>query len=175
MPKLGFGRRAAGAGVLLVLWAGCARQAHSPALAPVQTMGREYTIPDPGSLEISAAFTNGTGRTAYVGRCGTSLPGFTLEKLDGRRWVPAYVPYCQSILAPSLPVQPGRTVTGTVRLHLLRSERAPTLFRAGSVAGTYRLLWEVYSDSAASQTGGPMIDRELRASNPFRLRTKTRE
>jgi hypothetical protein len=132
-------------------------------------------IPDPGSLEIPATFTNRTGRTAYVGRCGTSIPGFTLEKLDGRRWVPGYVPFCQSILGPPLPVAPGMTLAGTVRLHLFRSERALPLFRTGSVAGTYRLLWTVYPDSATSQTDGPMINRELRASDPFRLRTMPRD
>jgi hypothetical protein len=147
---------------------------HPPAFGTpsIRTARDAYTIPDPGSLEIEATFTNRTGRTLYVGRCGTSVPDFVLEKLDGGRWVPGYTPVCQSILAPLVPVPPGGTLKGAVRLHLVRGARTLPLFRTGSIPGTYRLLWTVYGDPAAQRVGQAPISPEMRSSNSFQLATR---
>ena len=109
-------------------------------------------------------YTNPTDRTVYMTGCkGPSKP--TLQKQEGRDWVPAYSPVELMCLGPPTVIEPGESYRDTLHVsgYLPGQNVAPT-FKT-EVEGTYRLVRAVFSDPDGKQ---PLPD-SLRISNLFEM------
>lgn len=138
--------------------------------APIKTDRRVYPAPGPEippepSVPLIAAYTNRTGRTAYLGPCGGIPPRFSLEKRVNGRWERGYgFPCALAVPNASFPVAPGETRVDTLMLYR-------RYFAHEALAGTYRVVYTIYEswDPDGTPPGTGLLPVEDRVSNEFRI------
>jgi hypothetical protein len=97
-----------------------------------------------------------------------------LEKqLDGC-WVSVYAPFVDLCEPTVRPIQSGEVYRSSLRVRVEQpgSRVAPSL-PASDIAGTYRLVWNVYGwwRTGHAPTPDDLLPLEQRISNPFRIVT----
>ena len=120
-------------------------------------------------VSMRVSYTNPTGSTTYLPKCGKEKPVPVLQKLDGTEWINAWGPVCQSILVPPIRVEPGKTYTQAV---VLRSSLYPNMyprFSVNEISGTYRLLYRIYETVESRRYGNDMVPLAARISNTFQI------
>lgn len=147
----------------------------SPGDPPVRTERETYALeatPTSYRVEVTATYTNRTGGTVYLQKCGHTPPAFTLQKEVGGEWVDAWRQACALVLVPPVEIPPGESYTTTARIHAARTPNALPRFEVEEVPGTYRLVFQMLRtwDPHGSRPGlDPPLPLEARVSNPFRI------
>lgn len=143
--------------------------------APIRTDRAEYVAARSGggvSLDIQIRYTNPTAGATWLSTCHGANPP-VLEKLVGDSWVLAYDPPVPLCLGAPIVVRPGASFDDTfpVRAAPRGTNRYPQ-FEVEPVAGTYRLVWDVYQGDGSElrRNEAPMLlPIEQRVSNTFRI------
>lgn len=172
------------AGALALLAAGCGvlealpftpDRDVSPGDPPIRTHREAYALeatPTSYRVEVTATYTNRTGGTVYLQKCGHTPPAFMLQKEVGGEWVDAWRQACALVLVPPVEIAPGESYTTTALVHAARTPNAFPRFEVEEVPGTYRLVFHMLRtwDPDGSSPGlGEPLPLEARVSNPFRL------
>jgi len=122
-------------------------------------------------LTIVATFTNRTADTVVLHPCSLGRPAVTLEKWVGGEWRSAFDQVCPDILVTNAPrLAPGERRTDTAWIFAsLRPDSGPR-FELGSVPGLYRVVYSgAHRSWRAPRSLGPLLPKDLRVSNPFRV------
>ena len=143
--------------------------------APIRTDRTEYAVTHEGGalrVDIEFTYTNPTAGAVNVQACQVPDPPVLQKREDGK-WVTAYAPVVLLCLGPPLVIPRGGSTRYAlhVRAFPAGSNAAPQ-WQAGSVAGTYRLLWAVHAGdgkNSARDGGGPLVPVSQRVSNTFWL------
>ncbi|MFL5542078.1 MAG: hypothetical protein ACJ8J0_24035 [Longimicrobiaceae bacterium] len=144
--------------------------------APIRTDRHTYVLrraeapyQNEQSITIVATYRNPTSRTIHLAECQKSPPLYRLEKKEGGVWVRAYDPLCWAIAPERLQtLAPGQERTDTLRIrHYAGGEPS---FRGSGIAGTYRLVYEVYAsyDPNRSPSAEP-LPGDVAVSNEFTI------
>ncbi|MGH7483948.1 MAG: hypothetical protein ACRELV_17495 [Longimicrobiales bacterium] len=137
---------------------------------PIRTGRQVYGFDGSNTITISATYTNDTGATVWLPRCGYEPPSWTLERQEDDAWVPAYAPVCLMVYAPPVAVEPGESVTHGLEVHGPDIDAEPRLREP--IDGTYRLVYAINDADDPGQGGGPQpeaLPTERRVSNGFRI------
>jgi hypothetical protein len=118
-------------------------------------------------------YTNNTGKPAYLPTCRGPQPP-RLQKQVGDTWVMAFEPNVLACEAAPIEVAAGDSYQYTFRIlaGMPGTSFAPR-WAVAEIPGTYRVLWEIFSDVQGSpaqpvRTRNPLpVDQEI--SNTFRL------
>jgi hypothetical protein len=139
----------------------------------LQTASGEYTFvaaPDGGrELAVPYTFTNRTEHPVSLGNCqGVFSHGLERQTPEGwlRSWS-ATVILCHS---DPIRIAPGDSWAGEVVVRAVPSAAlsGAELPLAQDLDGTYRLVWDL--PVSQGPAGEQVLDKELRVSNPFRVR-----
>lgn len=116
---------------------------------------------------IGVTLTNSTGRTMYFSNCNGAF-GYSLERLDGDRWVYVWSPILPLCLSAPLVVPNGATRLFDTRVYgAAPSTNAAPVFEQPLVNGRYRLVFgPTFSDGRTSTTGDAVPEAQ-RVSNSF--------
>lgn len=156
---------ATGAGVLIGCDSGTGPE--NGAAPAIRTDRAEYIVQGTASgwrAEIPYTFTNLTGETVYVPNCAGVVP-LRLDRWQDWTWDPEWEPMLPLCLSVPIPIESGGTVQDTVHFSAGYS-RMP----AGTVEGTYRIVWTSALRDFTPEAGGHVIALRDRTSNAFRLR-----
>ena len=156
---------------------GCATMnAGSPNGPPIQTDRSSYVVRDSGGLAnvtIHLTYHNHTGKTTYLPTCRGPQPP-RLQKQVGDTWVIAFAPTILACEGPPIEVADGSSYDYTFQIlaGMPGTSYAPR-WAVGEIPGTYRILWEIFSDvqrrpNQTVTTTTPLpVDQEI--SNTFQL------
>ena len=122
-------------------------------------------------LTIAATFTNRTADTIVLRPCYDRRPAVVLEKWVGGEWRPAFDQACPDVLYLNAPrLAPGESQTDTVVMSATFLPNARPRFELGTVPGLYRMVYgRVHRGWKAELYLGPLLPKELRVSNAFRV------
>jgi hypothetical protein len=114
-------------------------------------------------------FTNRTNGAVYLPVCKGVLPPH-LEKRVNDEWVLAHAPIIPLCLGSPVKIKSGKSYRYIFKMQA----RLPTYegpgFYPEEVAGTYRLVWEIYETWTPDKYPlGKLLPLEKRVSNEFRL------
>jgi hypothetical protein len=144
--------------------------------AALQTSEGRYELQDAGAawrVRILATFTNRTGRTVFVHTAGGNQPTYHLDRLENGTWTLGFAPVELLIATPPRLIPPGSSQTDTITVLAAKPGRGEPRFTSATIAGTYRLVYDLYgtetADGVVSNLSDP-LPLELRASNPFEIR-----
>ena len=142
---------------------------------PIRTIAEEYVLETTSigwRTEISFLYANRSDGPYYLVNCGGSY-FYRLEKLVEDRWVFAWGPILPLCLSPVIRIDAGATFADTLGIFggFPGTNFSPK-FQMADPEGLYRIVVEALSSfHEDARPFGPMIPREQRVSNPFRLVT----
>jgi len=145
----------------------------APAVALEHDTYRVRRVRDGDMLELTivATYTNRTADTIVLHPCYERRQAVTLEKWVNGEWKSAFDQACPDILDRAAPrLAPGESRTDTSLIFAsLRPNTAPR-FELATVPGRYRMVyWGAHGPARADGRLGPLLPKELRVSNPFRV------
>lgn len=116
---------------------------------------------------IGYTFTNRSGAVVYAPVCRVPDPPY-LEKREGSKWGLGYSSVVCLALQEPLAIDPDESVTLTLTIiHGLPGSNIGNRFRVAEIAGTYRMVWNIYGSRDEMGRTWDLIPLELRISNPF--------
>jgi hypothetical protein len=142
---------------------------------PIRTSADEYLLETTSigwRTEIAIVYANRSDGPYYLVNCGGSY-FFRLEKLVEDRWVLAWGPILPLCLSPVIRIDAGATFADTLGIFggFPGTNTAPQ-FQMADPDGVYRIVVETLSSfDEDARPFGPMLPREQRVSNEFRLVT----
>jgi hypothetical protein len=140
---------------------------------PIRTTADEYVLETTSvgwQTEISFVYANRSDGHYYLVNCGGSY-FFRLEKRIEDRWVFAWGPVLPLCLSPVIRIDAGATFADTLGIFggFPGTNFSPK-FQMADPQGLYRIVVEALSSFDEDERPfGPMIPREQRVSNEFRL------
>ncbi len=138
--------------------------------AAIQTDRLDYSLvlgETDWTATIIAIYTNTTGQTAFLPRCGTGGPRWVLQRHEDSNWESVFGPACPDIFSVPIAVEPGESRTDTIAIHNPVSTRIVPRIRPDKITGTYRLGYSIRS--AEDPLLGQQLPEALRVSNEFRF------
>jgi hypothetical protein len=122
-------------------------------------------------LTIVTTFTNRTADTIVLHPCYGRHPAVTLDKWVGGEWKSAFDKACPDIVVSNAPrLAPGESQTDTAWLSASLRPNGRPRFELGTVPGLYRVVyWGAHRLGVAPSYLGPLLPKELRVSNAFRV------
>lgn len=151
--------------LLLALLSSCLLVSGHSSHVPIRTDQPVYKLPTADSrvpLQIVATYTNDTGRTVWLKRCGHRPPKFEIERYVEGEWIPHDPVTCALVYVPPVEVAPGEQ----------RVDSLPPLLTTVSIGtpGIYRLVYDLFRNRDEREGGkAGHLPKEMRISNAFRV------
>lgn len=142
---------------------------------PIRTSADEYVLETTSigwQAEIDLVYANRSDGPYYLVNCGGSY-FYVLEKLVEGRWVVSWGPILPLCLSPVIRIDAGATFADTLGIFGgFPGTNVSPKFQMANPEGTYRIVVEALrSFDEEARPFGPMLPREQRVSNEFRLVT----
>jgi hypothetical protein len=142
---------------------------------PIRTSAEEYVLKTTSigwETEIPFVYANRSGGPYYLVNCGGSY-FYVLEKFVEGRWVVSWGPILPLCLSPVIRINAGATLADTVGIFAgFPGTKNGPQFQMPDPQGVYRIVVEALrSFDEDARPFGPMLPREQRVSNEFRLVT----
>jgi len=140
---------------------------------PIRTSADEYVLETTSvgwQTEIGFVYVNRSDGPYYLVNCGGSY-FYVLEKLVEGRWVVNWGPVLPLCLSPVIRIDAGATFADTLGIFggFPGTNFSPK-FQLADPEGVYRIVVEALrSFDEDARPFGPMLPREQRVSNEFRL------
>lgn len=147
--------------------------------ALLRTEGRQFTIVQHGdhiSGTVPYTYENRTGSAIYIPNCNGSFR-WSLERLEGGRWVRTWSPIVLLCLSSPIVIEDGEVLRDTlwIAAGAFGSNTGPQFDRADP-SGTYRVVHGA-AQSSYNPDGPPfgeLLPLEARTSNSFELKYERR-
>lgn len=139
----------------------------------LQTVAHEYGFEPVGGgaqeLSVRYTFHNSTAAPVLVGNCN-GVFSHGLERLTDQGWQRSWSASLLLCRSEPIEIAPGERWSGEVVVRAVSATAlsGAELALADDLSGTYRLVWDVPTTDGPA--GEEVLAKDLRVSNPFRVR-----
>ncbi len=142
--------------------------------APITTDRERYTPDDFGDYvryTVTATYSNTTDESVYLIPCGFEPPVYSLERFDGNTWRKSgYSLACPAVLAPSVEVASGTSLSATLQLDAFRLPNSYPQLGSDLMPGVHRLVFAITASvDDEGFANDELLPLEQRVSNAFEL------